>query len=186
LLRKGPLPVEETLEVCRQIAEGMEAAHEKGIIHRDLKPANVRVTPDGKVKILDFGLARALRDQAATADLSHSLTSTAETTRPGVVLGTAAYMSPEQAKGKPVDKRADIWSFGCVRKKGKNEPRKPQRNLKPARGRLRQPFTPGSGGRAVKHTPEIHDRCGSSAAPGLEGRNAKRWPPDMSCDVTPP
>jgi len=113
-LRKGPLPVEETIEVCRQIAEGMEAAHEKGIIHRDLKPANVRVTPDGKVKVLDFGLARALRDQAAAADLPHSLTSTDETTRPGVVLGTAAYMSPEQAKGKPVDKRADIWSFGCV------------------------------------------------------------------------
>ena len=98
-LHKGPLPVEEALEVCRQIAEGLEAAHEKGIIHRDLKPANVKVTPEGKVKILDFGLARALHDQATTTDLSHSPTITDEMTRPGVVLGTAAYMSPEQAKG---------------------------------------------------------------------------------------
>ena len=113
-LHKGPLPFEEALEVCRQIAEGLEAAHEKGIIHRDLKPANVKVTPEGKVKILDFGLARALHDQAATADMSHSPTITDEMTRPGVILGTAAYMSPEQAKGKTVDKRADIWAFGCV------------------------------------------------------------------------
>src|SRR5512139_96643 len=113
-LHKGPLPVEEALEVCRQIAEGLEAAHEKGIIHRDLKPANVKVTPDGKVKVLDFGLARAMHDQAASADQSHSPTITAEMTRPGVVLGTAAYMSPEQAKGKAVDKRVDIWAFGCV------------------------------------------------------------------------
>ena len=113
-LHKGPLPVEEALEVCRQIAEGLEAAHEKGIIHRDLKPANVKVTPEGKVKVLDFGLARALHDQASNADLSHSPTITDEMTRPGVVLGTAAYMSPKQAKGKTVDKRADIWAFGCV------------------------------------------------------------------------
>jgi hypothetical protein len=113
-LHKGPLPVEEALDVCRQIAEGLEAAHEKGIIHRDLKPANVKVTPEGKVKILDFGLARALHDQASKADLSHSPTITEAMTRPGVVLGTAAYMSPEQAKGKTVDKRADIWAFGCV------------------------------------------------------------------------
>ncbi|MGA2260704.1 MAG: protein kinase [Acidobacteriota bacterium] len=113
-IAKGPLPVDEALEVCRQIAEGLEAAHEKGIIHRDLKPANVKVTPEGKVKVLDFGLARALHDQAATADLSHSPTITEAMTRPGVVLGTAAYMSPEQARGKPIDKRADIWAFGCV------------------------------------------------------------------------
>jgi Tol biopolymer transport system component len=113
-LHKGPLPVEEALEVCRQIAEGLEAAHEKGIIHRDLKPANVKVTPEGKVKVLDFGLARALHDQASKADQTHSPTITDEMTRPGVVLGTAAYMSPEQAKGKAVDKRADIWAFGCV------------------------------------------------------------------------
>ena len=111
---KGPLPIHETLEVGIQIAEGLEAAHEKGIIHRDLKPANVKVTPEGKVKILDFGLARALHDNVLSTDLSHSPTITSEMTRPGVILGTAAYMSPEQAQGKAVDKLADIWALGCV------------------------------------------------------------------------
>ena len=111
---KGPVPVEETLEICRQIAEGVEAAHEKGVIHRDLKPANVKVTPEGKVKILDFGLAKAFEDEIPAADISQSPTLTEEMTRAGVILGTAAYMSPEQAKGKPVDKRADIFAFGAV------------------------------------------------------------------------
>jgi serine/threonine-protein kinase len=111
---KGPVPVEEALEVCRQIAEGVEAAHEKGVIHRDLKPANVKVTPEGKVKILDFGLAKAFEDEIPAADISQSPTLTEEMTRAGVILGTAAYMSPEQAKGKPVDKRADIFAFGAV------------------------------------------------------------------------
>jgi Tol biopolymer transport system component len=113
-IAKGPLPVDETLDVCRQIAEGLEAAHEKGIIHRDLKPANVKITPEGKVKVLDFGLAKAFQGEMAAADASHSPTLTDQMTRPGVILGTAAYMSPEQAKGKTVDKRADIWAFGCV------------------------------------------------------------------------
>ena len=111
---KGPLPVEEALEVCRQIAEGVEAAHEKGVIHRDLKPANVKVTPEGKVKILDFGLAKAFEGEIPAADISQSPTLTEEMTRAGVILGTAAYMSPEQAKGKEVDKRADIFAFGAV------------------------------------------------------------------------
>jgi serine/threonine-protein kinase len=111
---KGPLPVEEALEVCRQIAEGVEAAHEKGVIHRDLKPANVKVTPEGKVKILDFGLAKAFDGGTPATDISQSPTLTEEMTRAGVILGTAAYMSPEQAKGKPVDKRADIFAFGAV------------------------------------------------------------------------
>jgi len=111
---KGPLPVEEALEVCRQIAEGVEAAHERGVIHRDLKPANVKVTPEGKVKILDFGLAKAFEDEASVTDISQSPTLTEEMTRAGVILGTAAYMSPEQARGKPVDKRADIFAFGAV------------------------------------------------------------------------
>ncbi|MDA2924712.1 serine/threonine-protein kinase, partial [Acidobacteria bacterium AH-259-L09] len=113
-LTTGPVPVEEALQVCRQIAEGVEAAHEKGVIHRDLKPANVKITPQGKVKVLDFGLAKALEGEAPPADISHSPTLTEEMTRSGVILGTAAYMSPEQARGKTVDKRADMWAFGCV------------------------------------------------------------------------
>jgi serine/threonine-protein kinase len=112
----GPIPVEEALAVARQIAEALEAAHEKGIIHRDLKPANVKITPEGKVKVLDFGLAKAFDADAASvsAGLSNSPTLTLEATRAGVILGTAGYMSPEQARGKPADKRADIWSFGVV------------------------------------------------------------------------
>jgi len=113
-IKKGPLPVDEALELCRQIAEGLESAHEKGIIHRDLKPANVKVTPEGKVKILDFGLAKAFLNQLGESDLSKSPAITDEMTRPGVILGTAAYMSPEQAKGKSLDKRTDIWAFGCI------------------------------------------------------------------------
>ena len=114
LLTKGPVPVEKTLELCRQIAEGVEAAHEKGVIHRDLKPANVKVTPEGKVKILDFGLAKAFEEESPAADISQSPTLTEEMTRAGVILGTAAYMSPEQARGEEVDKRTDIFAFGCV------------------------------------------------------------------------
>jgi eukaryotic-like serine/threonine-protein kinase len=115
-LRAGAMPVEETLEVCRQIAEALEAAHEKGIIHRDLKPGNIKITPEGRVKVLDFGLAKAtIADSSVSpSDNSQSPTLTADFTRPGVILGTAAYMSPEQARGKPVDKRTDNWSFGCV------------------------------------------------------------------------
>ena len=113
-ISKGALPVDEALAICRQIAEGLEAAHEKGVIHRDLKPANVMITEGDKVKILDFGLAKALSDEAQSIDSSQSPTLTEAMTRPGVILGTAAYMSPEQAKGKSVDKRADIWAFGCI------------------------------------------------------------------------
>jgi serine/threonine-protein kinase len=113
-IKRGPLPVDDALEIALQIAEGLEAAHEKGIIHRDLKPANVMVSSEGKVKILDFGLAKAFEGETSVAEMSHSPTITHEMTRPGVILGTAAYMSPEQARGKKVDKRADIWAFGCV------------------------------------------------------------------------
>jgi serine/threonine-protein kinase len=113
-LDRGPLSLEETLGVCRQITEGLEGAHEKGIIHRDLKPANIKMTPEGKVKILDFGLAKAFRDDPAGIDPAQSPTITNQMTRPGVIMGTAAYMSPEQARGKPADKRADIWAFGCI------------------------------------------------------------------------
>src|SRR5512143_2641632 len=113
-LSKGALPIDEALGICRQIAEGLEAAHERGVIHRDLKPANVMITEGDRVKILDFGLAKALSEETESIDSSHSPTLTEAMTRPGVILGTAAYMSPEQAKGKSVDKRADIWAFGCI------------------------------------------------------------------------
>jgi serine/threonine protein kinase/Tol biopolymer transport system component len=113
-IKKGAIPVDDALPIALQIAEGLEAAHEQGIIHRDLKPANVMLSPDGKIKILDFGLAKAWQPDEGDAELTHSPTLTAQMTAAGVLLGTAAYMSPEQARGKPVDKRADIWAFGCV------------------------------------------------------------------------
>ena len=110
---RGPLPVDEALLIAKQICEALEEAHEKGIVHRDLKPANIKVTPEGKVKVLDFGLAKAFSEDSGERDPSQSPTLTAAT-RAGVILGTAAYMSPEQARGKRVDKRTDIWAFGCV------------------------------------------------------------------------
>jgi serine/threonine protein kinase len=113
-IKAGPIPVEEVLKLALQIAEGLEAAHEKGIIHRDLKPANIKVTPEGKIKILDFGLAKAFAGENGEAKPLDSPTISNEATRQGVILGTAAYMSPEQAAGKSVDKRADIWAFGVV------------------------------------------------------------------------
>jgi eukaryotic-like serine/threonine-protein kinase len=109
----GPIPLDEALPIARQIAEGLEAVHERGIIHRDLKPANVKVTPDGTVKVLDFGLAKVFESDPEASDLSHSPT-LIKGTQAGMILGTAAYMSPEQAKGKAVDKRSDVWAFGCV------------------------------------------------------------------------
>jgi Tol biopolymer transport system component/predicted Ser/Thr protein kinase len=110
----GPVPLATTLDYARQIADALEAAHEKGIVHRDLKPANIKITPQGVVKVLDFGLAAVGSSTASRADASISPTLTLAATQIGVLLGTAGYMSPEQASGKPVDKRADIWSFGVV------------------------------------------------------------------------
>jgi Tol biopolymer transport system component len=113
-LRRGPLKIEEACHIAVQILEALEAAHEKGICHRDLKPANIKVSADGAIKVLDFGLAKFLTPGSAPADLTHSPTLTLGATMPGVILGTAAYMSPEQAKGFEADQRSDIFSFGCI------------------------------------------------------------------------
>src|SRR5499426_335216 len=109
-IAEGPLPLDEAVPIAKQIAEALEAAHEQGIVHRDLKPANIKLRPDGSVKVLDFGLAKAITDDAQGGDISNSPTFAATGTRAGVILGTAAYMSPEQARGKVVDKRTDVWA----------------------------------------------------------------------------
>jgi serine/threonine-protein kinase len=113
-IERGPVPLDESLHIARQIADAMEAAHDQGVTHRDLKPGNVMITPDGSVKVLDFGLAKAFEADTGPENLSMSPTITARNTMAGVILGTAGYMSPEQAKGKQVDRRADIWAFGIV------------------------------------------------------------------------
>ena len=118
-IARGPIPLDEAVSLARQIGEALEAAHELGIIHRDLKPANIKVTPDGMVKVLDFGLAKWSEPGAGTAgspalSMSPTVASPAMMTGTGIILGTAAYMAPEQAKGRPVDKRSDVWAFGCV------------------------------------------------------------------------
>ncbi len=113
-IARGPVPIDEALPLARQIADALDAAHERGIVHRDLKPSNIKITPDGRVKVLDFGLAKMLEHEGAAGALTMSPTLSVHATRAGVILGTAAYMSPEQARGKPVDRRTDVWSFGCV------------------------------------------------------------------------
>jgi serine/threonine protein kinase len=113
-IKQGPIAIGEALPVAKQIPEALEHAHERGIVHRDLKPSNVKVKSDGHVKVLDFGLAKALEDGPAAQDISSSPTLSGMATRVGIILGTAAYMSPEQAKGKPADRRADVWAFGVV------------------------------------------------------------------------
>ena len=115
IIARGPIPVAEALPMAQQIAEALEAAHEQGIIHRDLKPANVKVREDGTVKVLDFGLAKALEPALGQdQDAMNSPTLTARATQQGLIIGTAAYMAPEQARGRAVDRRADIWAFGVV------------------------------------------------------------------------
>src|SRR5215211_7175626 len=114
-ITRRPIPLDEALPIAKQIAEALEAAHEQGIIHRDLKPANIKVRPDGTVKVLDFGLAKAIEPVGSAPNVSQSPTiTTPAMTQAGIILGTASYMSPEQAKGRPIDRRADIWAFGAV------------------------------------------------------------------------
>ena len=113
-LKAGPLPVEDALRIALQIAEALEAAHGKGVVHRDLKPANIMVTPDGAVKVLDFGLAKAFSGAPNEASPAHSPALSVAMTQQGLVLGTAGYMSPEQASGQATDQRADIWAYGVV------------------------------------------------------------------------
>ena len=113
-LQRGPLALDEALSLARQIIDALEAAHEKGVVHRDLKPANIKITPEGRLKVLDFGLAKALTGDPSHTNLSMSPTLSLGVTQQGVILGTAAYMSPEQARGVAVDKRADLWAFGCI------------------------------------------------------------------------
>src|SRR5438093_1307294 len=113
-IQRGPIPVEEALDIAKHVCDALEAAHEKGIIHRDLKPANVKIAADGKVKVLDFGLAKAIENTPSPATMSNSPTLSVAATQAGMILGTAAYMSPEQAKGLQADARSDVFSFGAV------------------------------------------------------------------------
>src|SRR5580658_3072231 len=113
-IKAGPIPVDEAVGIAKQIVEALEYAHDRGVVHRDLKPANIKITPDGVVKVLDFGLAKVLEEEPPPSSLSNSPTLTVGHTRAGMILGTAAYMSPEQAIGRPVDRRSDIFSFGAV------------------------------------------------------------------------
>jgi eukaryotic-like serine/threonine-protein kinase len=113
-VRRGAVPMEEALPIAMQIAEALDEAHGKGVVHRDLKPANIKVTPEGKVKVLDFGLAKAFQHEASGVSISNSPTLSIAATNAGVILGTAAYMAPEQARGRAVDRRTDLWALGCV------------------------------------------------------------------------
>ena len=126
-LERGPLELDEAVEVFGQIAGGLAAAHDRGLVHRDLKPANVKITPNGQVKVLDFGLAKAVGEQSSgAADLTQSPTLSADATAAGVLLGTAAYMSPEQVKGRPVDRRTVVWAWGCCLYEALDQPTVPR------------------------------------------------------------
>ena len=166
-LARGAIPVDDALEIAEQIAEALEEAHNKGIVHRDLKPANVKITPDGKVKVLDFGLAKAwagdaLDGSSSSPALSQSPTMANTGTVAGLILGTAAYMSPEQARGKPVDKRADVWSFGVLAVGDADRPHALRRRHRDRRHRLG-----GEGGARPRRAAGGHTARGAPAARAL-------------------
>jgi serine/threonine protein kinase len=198
-IAQGPLPLDEALPIARQIAEALEGTHEQGIVHRDLKPANIKVRPDGTVKVLDFGLAK-LNDPNASnvsndpnaASLSPTITSPAMMTGAGMILGTAAYMAPEQARGKAVDKRADIWAFGCVlyemltgrRAFEARTSRTPSRAFSNARAtsrrcprRHRRPFA-GCWGAVSRRI--VSGACRISAS--RVSRSTRRWPQQLGAE----
>src|SRR5436190_1787524 len=182
-LRSG-LPIAEALAIAKQIAEGLEAAHDHGIVHRDLKPANIKVSDDGQVKILDFGLAKAVDAGQASGgasglSMSPTLTTPAQMTGLGTVLGTAAYMSPEQAKGRPVDKRADVWAFGAgrgaVSKDDRRSPRCAVRGCRCRRARVRyRRLARAPAGRAAAADRALFDRGSRSGAAQHAGPESDR------------
>jgi serine/threonine-protein kinase len=170
-LRRGAIPVEDALPIAIQIAEALEAAHEKGVVHRDLKPANVKITPDGQVKVLDFGLAKAVETEATSGSAANSPTLSMMATQAGLILGTAAYMSPEQAKGFPADHRSDVFSFGVVMAEmltGRQPFRGDTAPEVLASILVREPDTRGVPGDLNPRLLEIIKRC-------LEKNPKKRW-----------
>ena len=199
-IAQGAVPLDEAIPIARQIAEALEAAHEAGIVHRDLKPANIKVRPDGTVKVLDFGLAKALDPASGSGlhatGLANSPTITARGTEAGMILGTAAYMAPEQARGKTVDKRADIWAFGVVRLRDADgasalRGRDPQRHagcgVDQGRGLVAvaggdaagDPATAAPMSRARSDAPASRHRRGASGS-GHRRRCRRRHPPTIA------